>query len=220
MDGHKRTGPATQAYTTRELTPKTWSDFVHLFSQRNGWDSCWCMHFHRCRVSPEDKRLRTRAEKGAQNRRDKKERVEDGSTQGVLVYAEGQPVGWCQFGPAEHFPRIEESPCYRGCAPEISSKRLWRITCFVVDKRHRRRGIAGVALQAALAAIRKRGGGLVEAYPLRPWEDVCRAELRRRGRAPAFGNVSTHGTASRFEKAGFKPVSLFGPLNVLMRRTV
>jgi hypothetical protein len=43
---------------------------------------------------------------------------------------------------------------------------VWRITCFCTRKDFARRGIAGVALRAALAAIRRRGGGVVEAFPI------------------------------------------------------
>jgi ribosomal protein S18 acetylase RimI-like enzyme len=207
-------------YVTRELSPETWPDFARLFSRGNGWDFCWCMHFHRCRTSRENKRLRTRAEKSAQNRRDKRARVESGTTHGILVYAEGVPVGWCQYGRSAELPRIDESPHYRARCRKSGACNLWRITCFVVDKRYRKQGIARVALRAALESIQAQGGGIVEAYPLLPWESLCRSELRRRGRTPAFGNVSTHGTSSIFEQEGFKAIAPFGHLNVLMRRTV
>ena len=72
---------------------------------------------------------------------------------------------------------------------------IWRITCFVVDKQYRKRGVASAALKAALEGIRNKGGGLVEAYPITQWEPST------------FGNVSTHGTVSMFEKEGFKAVA-------------
>jgi GNAT superfamily N-acetyltransferase len=100
------------------------------------------------------------------------------------------------------------------------ARSIWRVTCFVVDRKHRRRGVAAVALQGALQSIEKKGGGLVEAYPLINWDKLRRFELRRRGHAPSFGNMSTHGTISMFEKHGFKTVAPFGGSNVLMRRTV
>jgi hypothetical protein len=50
-------------------------------------------------------------------------------------------------------------------------------------------------LKAALEAIRKKGGGLVEAYHITRWGNR------------AFGNESTHGTASMFEKERFKAVA-------------
>jgi ribosomal protein S18 acetylase RimI-like enzyme len=200
--------PVLCSYTTKELTRETWPDFEKLFSQKNGWDFCWCMHFHRPCSLPKNQQLRSRGERGGRNHRQKHELLEQGRTHGILVYADGEPVGWCQFGNREELPRIDGNRAYRGVALEEIKQRLWRITCFVVHKQYRRRGIASLALAAALKAIAKNGGGVVEGYPLATWE------------SSTFGNVSTHGTASMFEKAGFKVI---GPLNgnsVLMRRTV
>jgi len=184
---------ATQppAFTTKELSKKTWSNFERLFSQGNGWDHCQCMHFHRPCGLPKNKQLRARAERAVRNRREKRELVDSGRSHGILVYANGEPVGWCQYGPKEELPRIDNSRKYRGLATEVGTQRLWRITCFAVLKNYRKRGVATAALKAALEAIRKKGGGLVEAYPIARWE------------SRAFGNESTHGTASMFKKQGF-----------------
>jgi len=156
--------------------------------------------------------LQTRAAKSVRNRREKKNLVEEGLAHGILVYAHGEPVGWCQYGPREELPRIDNYRKYRELAPERGAERLWRITCFVVDKKVRRRGIARAALRAALGGIREKGGGLVEAYPIIRWKPGT------------FGNVSTHGTVSMFEKEGFTIVAPFGgtkfQTNVLMRRTI
>lgn len=198
-------------YTTKELSAKTWPDFVRLFSQGGGWDFCQCMHFQRPRGLPKDQWLRTRAERGARNQRQKRALVEQGSAHGILVYDKGEPVGWCQYGPREELPRIDNMRIYKGLAPQGAGK-LWRITCFAVLKPYRKRGVATAALEAALEAIRRKGGGLVEAYPINRW-------LSR-----TFGNESTHGTESMFLKAGFKPLAPFGSTrhssHVLMRRTI
>jgi GNAT superfamily N-acetyltransferase len=209
-----------QAYSTKELSNRTWRDFAKLFSQGNGWDHCQCIHFQRPGPLPKDQWLRSRAERTVRNRREKRELVERGRAHGILVYANGDAVGWCQYDRREELPRIDASPNYRGLAPQQGSTNLWRITCFVVVRSQRRRGVATAALQAALESIKKKGGGLVEAYPLIDWGNLRRSEIRRRGRAPSFGNVSTHGTVSMFERQGFKTVAPFGILNVLMRRTV
>jgi GNAT superfamily N-acetyltransferase len=149
-----------------------------------------------------------------------KKSVERRRSHGIIVYAKGEPVGSCQYGPREELPRIDNTRNYRGLAPEHGRINLWRITCFVVDRRHRRRGVATVALQAALESIKKMGGGLVEAYPLIDWEKLRHSELRRRGHAPAFGNMSTHGTVSMFRKKGFNAVAPFGFANIVMRKSV
>ena len=199
-------------YKTKELSKKTWRDFERLFSQGNGWDFCWCMHFHRPCGLPKSKWLRTRAERGMRNRREKRELLDKGCARGILVYAKGEPVGWCQYGPSDELPRIDNSRKYRSLALDGATDKLWRITCFAVLKEYRKRGVASAALQAALEAIKKKGGGLVEAYPITRWESY------------AFGNESTHGTASMFKRAGFKIVAPFGSTrfstHVVMRRTV
>lgn len=190
---------------------ETWSDFVELFTRGNGWDFCWCMHFHRSRAKP-GPRMPSRAERSVVNRIDKRSLLEAGRSHGILVYANGEPVGWCQYGPSNEFPRIDESAHYRGQKPTGGTNQLWRITCFVVDKRYRRRGVASIALAAALEAVRGKGGGLVEGYPVVHF------------RPGTFGNTSTHGTASMFKREGFRMVGPFGTTvhrtNVLMRKTV
>jgi GNAT superfamily N-acetyltransferase len=198
------------AYTTKELSKQTWPDFERLFSQKNGWDHCWCMHFHRPHRLPKTEWLRTREERAKRNRQEKLGLVEKGRSHGILVYSEAEPVGWCQYGPREELPRIDNCRKYQGLCPR-GAQRLWRITCFVVLKEHRGRGIASAALKAALQAIKDKGGGLVEAYPITHWKSY------------AFGNESTHGTASMFEREGFKVIAPFGSTKfstrVLMRRT-
>lgn len=203
---------ALAAFTTRELSLKTWPDFAKLFSQAGGWDHCWCMHFHRPHSLPKSEWLRTRAERAVRNRREKKVLVQQGRSHGILIYDNGEPVGWCQYGPREELPRIDNSRKYRSVVRKDDGKKLWRITCFVVAQKWRKRGVARAALNAALDAIKKKGGGLVEAYPISRWE------------TRAFGNESTNGTLSMFEKAGFKVVAPLGSTrfsaHVVMRKRV
>ena len=193
-------------YTTRELSKRTWPDFERLFETHPapGAYPCWCMHYHRPNPLPERKQLHSSVQRAARNRRQKKELVAKGRSHGILVYAKGEPVGWCQYGLREELPRIENNPRYRKLASAGGIKRLWRITCFVVDKKHRRRGVASAALNAALVAIRNKGGGLVEAYPIVRWGAY----------------MDWRGTVSMFQKEGFKIVAPFGESNVVMRRTV
>ena len=213
-------------FTTKELSPETWSDFARLFSQGNGWDHCWCIHFQRPRSLPKEQHLHTRVERSVRNCQQKKSLVDAGRAHGMLVYAENEPVGWCQYGLREELPRIDNSRNYRalslkqGKSPKPKSTHqkstpephLWRITCFVVDKRYRRRGVATAALKAVLASIKQQGGGIVEAYPITRWE------------SRAFGNESTNGTYSMFKRQGFKTVASLGSTrfstHVLVRRFV
>ncbi len=143
-----------------------------------------------------------KAQRVARNRRDKKALVDKGRSHGILVYTHGEPVGWCQYGPKEELPRIDAGRTYSKLSLDREGNRLWRITCFWVDRKHRNCGVASAALNAVLNSIRKKGGGMVEAYP-----------ATRKG-FPA----DWFGTLSMFQKEGFEVVAPLGKSNVLVRR--
>lgn len=193
-------------YSTKELTRETLADFERLMEARPapGAFMCWCLFHQRDPASAPDARSGSRSEEAARNRREKRELVERDRSHGILVYSDGEPVGWCQYGPREELPRFDRSPNYRKFAPNADPERMWRITCFVVDRKHRRRGVASAALKAALEAIRKRGGGLVEAYPIT--------------RLGAYREYL--GTVSMFRREGFRIVGPFGENNVVMRKEI
>ena len=203
----------TDEYSTKELSRRTWPDFEKLFLKQgmagDGW-WCWCMHHHVSSYSlPENQQPRTRAERAARNHRQKAELVERGGAHRILVYSEGEPIGWCQYGPRAELPRVDNTQKYRRLALEDDADKLWRITCFVVDKQYRQRGVASAALKAALEAIRKKGGGLVEAYPV--------------SRTDQGSNYMYCGTVRMFEKVGFKtvaPLATGRTATVVMRRTI
>ncbi len=163
------------------------------------------MIFHRLRPLPRNEVAQmTKEQRDARNRQDKKSLVEKGRSHGVLVYSDGEPVGWCQYGPKEELPRIDTGRIYMKLRINTGKRRLWWITCFWVDRRHRNRGVATTALKAALNSIRKRGGGLVEAYP-----------ATHKG-FPA----DWFGTLTMFKKEGFEVVARFGKSNVLVQRKI
>lgn len=161
---------------TKELSLGTWPDYVKFFSQGNGWDHCGCTVWQGFRA-PSD--VRKWADKRDWNLELKCKLVARDLAHGILVYSDDEPVGWCQYGPKGELPLpkaerknllMEEPDSHRQPAALDASvspaDRVWRITCFCTRKDFARRGIAGVALRAALAAIRKRGGGVVEAFPV------------------------------------------------------
>ena len=197
--------PEPAGYSTKELSPRTWKDFEKLFRKPGEWDRCWCMYYHRPRPVPRKEReILTREQRIEKNRKDKRDLVEKGRSHGILVYSRGEPIGWCQYGPKEELPRIDAGRKYRKLSLDSSGKKLWRITCFCIDRRYRNRGVASAGLKAALSSIGKSGGGLVEAYP-----------ATRKGALAVW-----FGTRAMFEDEGFDVVAPFGRSNVLMRRVV
>src|SRR5262249_37673351 len=76
---------------------------------------------------------RTQTDVSVQNRRAKRALLEGGYAHGILVYADGEG-GWCQYGTSDELIARKGAP-----RPQ---ERTWRITCFVVDRRFRRQGVA------------------------------------------------------------------------------
>ena len=189
----------------RELSRDTWPDFQRLFRTPGEWGACWCVYYQRAGPVPKQEREGlTPGARAERNRRDKEGLVRDGRSRGVIVYEGADPVGWCQYGLADELPRIDAGRKYKALGRPSGDDPLWRITCLSVDRAHRRRGVAEVALDAALDSIVRGGGGVVEAYPVTRW-----------------GALSVwFGTQGMFERRGFKVVAPFGKSNVLMRKKV
>lgn len=183
------------AYEIKPLTMDTWPAFAGLVERHNGvWGGCWCMGFH-----PES------VLKGVDHRVQKEQRVCEGRAHAALVFDGDLCVGWCQFGSPEELTRIKFGKRYRegaGAPPD------WRITCFFVDSKYRRKGVADAALKGALAEIAKLGGGVVESSP----EDVAGRKV-----ANAF---LYNATISMFERQGFTRTRQLGKNNWLVTKKV
>src|SRR5207245_11206047 len=137
----------------------------------------------------------TSTERHSKNRRDKKSLVDDDRSHGVLLYDRESPIGWCAYGLKQEFPRIDNGRNYRRMNLENDPEKLWRITCFFVDRDYRKKGVAKVALTAALSSIKAKGGRVVEAYPV----------THKSAKAwSKWSNWFWFGTESMFERQKFK----------------
>lgn len=190
------------AYTTRELSERTFPDFEQLALKQG---ACWCVFYQR--ATPLGRGLSSE-QRERRNRKDKKTLVRQGRSHAILVYEGKTAVGWCQYGSQDELPRIDARRTYRKVAPPAKDADLWRITCFFVDPKRRGRGIAKVALKAALESIQKQGGGIVEAYP------VVSAKMA------AVPEWRWFGTPGMFRKEGFRTVARLGTSGVLMRKVI
>jgi GNAT superfamily N-acetyltransferase len=163
------------------LSEATWPAFAELVERHNGvWGGCWCMGFHAEGIDQDDV---------ARNREAKQARVREGQAHAALVFDGATCVGWCQFGSVEELPRIKNR---RGYDEGLAALPDWRITCFFADRRYRGNGVASVALEGALRAIARLGGGRVESYP----EDA-------EGRKVSMSYLH-NGTVAMFERRGFE----------------
>jgi len=177
------------------LTRGRWVDVEQLFGQRGACGSCWCMWW---RLARSDFML----QRGEMNRKAFKDLVDSGKVPGILAYAEGQPIGWCAVAPRETFPRLERSRILS----RVDNKPVWSVVCFFVAKAFRRKGISVRLLTAAVDHVRKKGGKIVEGYPVEPKKDWASPD--------PF--VYT-GLFSAFRKAGFVEVARRSRTRPIMR---
>ena len=178
----------------KPLTTETWDDFEKLFGKRGACAGCWCMFF-RC------SRKEFNTNQGEGNRKAMLRIVKGGAAPGVLLYKDGEAVGWCAIAPREEYVALTRS---RVCAP-VDGKPVWSVTCFFIAKQHRKQGLSVALLEAAVAFAKKNGAKIVEGYP---------QELSK----PQADAFVYHGLASMFEKAGFREVARRSPTRPVMRR--
>jgi len=183
-------------YTVLPLDAASWDEFAELVERNNGvFGGCWCMGYH-----PEG------CWSGLDNRTLKEQRVLSGEAHAALVLdSDGRAQGWCQYGSPDELSRIKHRRIYEKDAPPQPD---WRITCFYVDTKHRRSGVARAALEGALDQIAEAGGGLVEAYP----QDT--------GGKKVTASFLYSLTRSHFERAGFSYDRPKGKNHCVMRKTV
>jgi GNAT superfamily N-acetyltransferase len=188
---------STQSYQFKPLTSKRWNDLEELFGDRGACGGCWCMWWRL-------KRSVFNEQKGEKNKAAFKAIVDSGDAPGILAYADDVPIGWCAVAPRETYTVLEGSRILK----RIDDKPVWSIVCLFIAKPYRRKGVSVALLNAAAEYVRKRGGTIVEAYPVEP----------REGKMPdAFAWT---GLASAFLKAGFVECERRSETRPIMRRDV
>jgi len=171
--------------TTRELTPDLWPDLEALFGGNGACGGCWCMFWRQERGEDWSEM------KGAINKRRFRALVEDGGAHGVLAYIDGEPVGWAAFDRRRELAKLDRAPSL-ACD---DADRVWSLPCFFVRAGHRRQGVASALIAAAVSAVQRRRGAVIEAYPVRPGKFG-------KSIPAAFAHT---GTIAMFEAAGFLP---------------
>jgi GNAT superfamily N-acetyltransferase len=176
------------------LTKRRWADFERLFGERGACGGCWCMWW-RLRRSEFDKN------KGNKNRQAMEAIVAAGEEPGILAYTGEIPIGWCAVAPRESYPVLGRSRILK----PVDNASVWSVVCFFVDKRHRRQGVTVQLLHATLAYVKRKGGTIVEGYPVEPKKN------------PMPAAFAWTGIASAFRRAGFKECARRSPTRPIMR---
>ena len=128
-------------------------------------------------------------------------------TSGLVGYLDGEPVGWVAVEPRASYPKLRTSPVpWRGRAEDKDDDDVWSVTCFVVRKGYRGRGLTYPLAQATIDFARSRGARALEAYPI----------ITQPGKEITWGEVHV-GARQVFEDAGFAEVSHPTLRRVVMR---
>ena len=192
-----RARPAAAAPVIRPLTPARWKDLTQLFGPRGACGGCWCMWWRLPR-SEYNRR------QGAGNREAFRRLVRRGPAPGLLAYLDGQPAAWVAVAPRGTYPGLGRS---RVLAP-IDERPVWSVVCLFVDRRFRRRGLTVALLQSAADHVRRRGGRILEGYPI----DALGQ--------PVPAAFAWTGLASAFRRAGFREVARRSPTRPIMRKVL
>lgn len=172
-----------------------WQDIEAVFGQRGSAVTCWCTRFKIpsrvwfLEMPPEVKKdlLRQWTACGVPDAE---------STAGLVGYAGDEPVAWCAVEPRSSYPNLPRQRLQwevRGERPDEES--VWAVTCFFTRVGHRRTGLMGEMLQAAVELARSRGARAIEGYPMitHPGQEITWDELHV-------------GSRSTFEDCGFQEV--------------
>lgn len=193
--GELRIVPANEA---------SWADIQTVFT---GGDQgrCQCQHFkvrdsqwQSLTVSDREARLRQQTRCG---------QPRASTTSGLLAYLDAEPAGWVAVEPRVRYPRLlRVRTVWSGRDEDKDDDGVWAVTCFVVRKAFRRRGITYALAAATPAFARERGATAIEAYPMitEPGKEIIWNELYR-------------GSRQIFAAAGFTEVSRPSKRRVVMR---
>ncbi len=129
-----------------------WLDFFdnRAFSDHKEWKGCYCTYYFYPRLEQNENI-------GSSKREYAKWLIENNKMNGYVVYENGKVTGWCNVGPKQNYPKLmEKGQKYDGTKS---------IVCFMIEARHRGKGIARAILQRIIEDSKKDGTRKIEAYP-------------------------------------------------------
>ncbi|MCR2763328.1 GNAT family N-acetyltransferase [Microbacterium sp. zg.B48] len=120
----------------------------------------------------------------------------DAAPPALIAYVDDEAAGWVRVGPrAAQIRLLRTRAIAANTDVPLDDLGVWAISCFVVRREYRGRGLTGKLLSAAIDFARSQGARSIEAYPL----DTTAATHRP--------NELYHGILSGFQRAGFREVA-------------
>lgn len=183
----------------------SWGDLVAIFGTTDYAGRCQCQRFKVVgwiwRDSTQDQRtamLRTQTACGD---------PDAAATSGLVAYVDDEPVGWVAVEPRTAYPKLRTSRVpWTGRDEDKEDDGIWAVTCFVVRKGYRGRGLTYPLARATIDFARAHGARALEAYPM----------ITQPGKEITWGEVHV-GARQVFADAGFEEVSRPTVRRVVMR---
>ena len=191
----------------------SWADLKAVFGERD-CGRCNCQRFKTRgwfwdQATDEQRRAQLRDQANCDD-------PEATSTTGLVAYLRDHgergsrptPVGWVALEPRTEYPRLLGLPTvWKGRPDEDKADdSVWSVTCFVVRKGYRKRGITYALAAAAVDYARANGARALEAY----------AMLTQPGKEITWGELHV-GARQVFAEAGFTEVSRPSVRRAVMR---
>jgi GNAT superfamily N-acetyltransferase len=191
-----RTVPANEA--SRE-------DLAEIFSVRDA-SRCQCQRFKVLGWIWHDTDEVQRAARLQAQTRCGRPDAED--TSGLVAYVDDEPAGWVAVEPRIAYPKLRtlRVPWTGRPDEDRDDPGVWSVTCFVVRKGYRGRGLTYHLARAAVDHARERGAQALEGYSM----------ITHAGKEITWGELHV-GARQVFEEAGFRPVGKPTIRRVIMR---
>lgn len=186
-------------FMVHPASAERWADLEQVFGEHGAYAGCWCMFWRLNRA--DFKQL-----KGEGTRAVLHEMTTRGDVPGLLLYDQGQPVGWCSIGPREGYLALENSRILK----RIDEQPVWSVVCFFVTKKYRGMGAMSALIRGGVDYARQKGAKIVEAYPI----DMQSPKLAGQKLTSYSGYM---GIASVFRDAGFVEVGRASGTQLIMR---
>jgi GNAT superfamily N-acetyltransferase len=184
---------AVMDLTVRPVTAEQWPALEDLFGRAGASNGCWCMYW---RIGP---RYRDRPRED--NKRDLERLARSRQPPGLLTFDGGSCIGWCELAPRADLDWLAHGRHFR----PVDDLPVWSLPCFYVRRTHRRQGVMGTLIAAAIGVATEAGAPALEAYPV----DTA---------VPGHTRNLFLGVASAFAEHGFQVVARRQPDRPVMRK--
>jgi GNAT superfamily N-acetyltransferase len=128
-------------------------DIEKIFDDCADAGNCFCAFWHLKKACEDNW--------GEANRRWFFETIRNYGPLGITAYINGEPAGWCGIAPRSKYDRLRRSRFFSA----VDNLPVWSVTCFVVRKKFRRRGLSRLLLREAVVFAQSQGAEWIEGYP-------------------------------------------------------